>query len=272
MSIAALLARQAGSGVRPTTQDQSLLRMIARYRYATVPQIQRLWPEATGVVPQTVYKRVRRLQRAGLLRQRTVLDGDHAIFIPTPMAYDWLSESISLYAEQAVALGSYAHTIAVATVAAEYERDHPGRVLSEREVAQALYQTRRERRKSKAPIYVPRTARREPGQIAEGPWAITRWGTDHAPDLVVETDQGMVAVEVELTKKPHGKNVATIEAFLADPRFTRLVWWVPTIAIRQAIDAAIHEVITDGFAPLDVTIRRYRPTHNDLVKPTRAAA
>lgn len=266
MSVNALLARQAGSGIRPNGQDQSLLRLIARYRYATVPQIQRLWEPAAKVTSQCVYKRVRRLQRAGLLRQRTLLDGDYAIFIPTPAAYDWMGDTMTLYAEQAVALGSYAHTIAVGTVAGVYECQYPGLVLSEREIAQALYQARRDRRQTRSAVYVPRGARREPGQIAEGPWAITRWGADHAPDLVVQCPDGMTAVEVELTKKPLPKTVAAIEAFLADRRFARLVWWVPTLALRHHVEAAISEVVKDHFAPLSVTIRRYRPLHNDLVR------
>jgi DNA-binding MarR family transcriptional regulator len=207
------LVHRARGGPREAVRDREMLGWIGRFRYTSVE----LLALRFGIAAQNVRVRLKRLDAAGLVRleRRLVVE-------------PWI---VSLTGAGARAIGEVprraprvelhqAHELAIGWLCARVEtaeRYAGVDVLTEREMRSA---ERDRRRRDEPPLYGLRLQGAPRGQRS-------RW-----PDLVLERDGVVTAVEIEFTQKADTRLQRIIDAYTysefgmvryltADPRLAR---------------------------------------------------
>lgn len=261
--------------VSPTAEDERLVVLLTRYRYSTAALLHRyVFPERAR---STVYARLRRLEAAGLVAHRRVLEGMDALYYVTPAGYQWVGSTLP--AKPDWSLTQVRHGIMITQVGLKFESQGLD-VLTEREVEVALRAAQRARKVGSgeyrpligAGAVVDLEDRSDPD-----PW--TRQGADmryreHAPDLVIrhrDVTSGTLTytgVEVECTRKRDSEIRSIIKAYRREkPLWTKVIY----VAMGRDVTTQVARIRTEEHVPVDaLVIWTDQPKTRGLVKGSDA--
>lgn len=170
-------ARRSGSKLG-RDRDRKLVRLVGRHGVMTVEQAMR----ATGVGRTATYRRAAALIEAGVLERRDLLRSEPSLLHATRdgLRYAKLAMPVA-----AISPGTVDHSLRCVTAALDLgERYGHDRILTERDI-----------------VSREGLGERPLGKIPFG--RILDYGNQrfHRPDLIVESEEGLIAIEVELTPK-----------------------------------------------------------------------
>lgn len=171
-------------------RDRELVRLVGRHGVMTVEQAMR----ATGVGRTATYRRAAALIEAGLLERLDLLRSEPSLLHATRegLRYAKLAMPVA-----AISAGAIDHSLRCVTAALDLgERYGHDRIRTERDIVS------REVLEDQAL-----------GKIRVG--RNREYGTPrfHRPDLIVESEEGLIAVEVELTPKAPSRLAGLLEAW-----------------------------------------------------------
>lgn len=205
-------------GPRMTERDVALIGWIARWRFASVPQVRARF----GLGQSVAYWRLGRLAEMGCLEFRRLFVGRPGVYVVTDVG---LALSEVDLPKVGVDLRTYRHDSALVDLAIDLE----GRgleVLSEREL-----------RRADAGASAPRHAVVLGGEQADGR------RRRHYPDMVVgDEGQPRFAVELELAAKRTARLREILTAYRRASHLSAVVYYVEQPAVRQRLETLRDEL------------------------------
>ncbi|HEX3241348.1 MAG TPA: helix-turn-helix domain-containing protein [Solirubrobacterales bacterium] len=200
------------------TRDGELLRFVGRHGAVTVEQVM----AALGVGRTAAYRRVAACVERGLLERLSLLRDEPSLLRATRdgLRYAGLGLPVAV-----ISPGSVTHWLRCASVALSLEEQFGSdRVLTERELRAA-------EQVEGAPI-----ASAKVGELASGEPRL------HRPDLAVLTDDGTIAVEVELTPKAPRRLEDLIRAWRRASWVAEVRYLCAPGQTRRAVERAVQKV------------------------------
>jgi hypothetical protein len=214
------------------------VRLVGRHGVMTVEQAMR----ATGVGRTATYRRAAALIEAGLLERLDLLRSEPSLLHATRdgLRYAKLAMPVA-----AISPGTVDHWLRCVTAALDlgecYGHD---RVLTERDIVS------RE-------VIEDRLVGRIPfGRVlAHGNQRF------HRPDLIVATEEGLIAIEVELTPKAPGRLAALLRAWrmaVGTKKFSEVHYLCEPGQTRRLVERVAKKVSCDGFIQIGEAPERGR--------------
>lgn len=219
-------ARRSGSKLG-RDRDRELVRLVGRHGVMTVEQAMR----ATGVGRTATYRRAAALIEAGLLERLDLLRSEPSLLHATRdgLRYAKLAMPVA-----AISPGTVDHWVRCVTAALDvgevYGHD---RVLTERDIVSR--EVIEERALGKIPF----------GRIL----AYGNRGF-HRPDLIVESEEGLIAIEVELTPKAPRRLEELIRAWrvaIGSRDFLEIRYLCEPGQTRRLVERVVEKVKAERF-------------------------
>lgn len=285
--------RKAGSTLRVMPRDVEIVRLLARFRYGNDVQVARY----VGASPKSVVQRLRRLARAGFLRQDKITHGQ-ILWTPTSAGMSMADVDFRPISEGGISMVTMAHTLGVLNVAVELEtgqdnvlsfdpwptinrRDALGRkvqgetLISEREVKTAIgrwnYDSMLTNQSVDSLFGAQYSEWEQGGRQGLSPELIP--GNEgffqvqgHLPDLVVARPRAAdgsprsVAVEMELSPKPVDEWRRVLSLFRMSNIYDRVVYFTH----KRNIAAGLTRVATELELGERFEVKHYEPRNQSL--------
>jgi hypothetical protein len=237
-----------------TDVDRSVLGPLAEHRVLIVPQVAHL----LDVTESTAARRLRRLQRSGLVEYQRVFSNQPAAAWITRRGLDAIEHQLPA---PRIDLRGYRHDVGVGWL---WMAAHAG-VFG----AATAVTSEREMRASDARSggdAIDQGRAREPFGVGLGILNPHGQPKRHYADLMLDTRSGhRVAVELELTAKSRGRMSRIMRAYASDAHVDAVLYLVPTAAIARLVTDAARQA---GIADL-VHVQRLAP---DAIKGAPAHA
>lgn len=285
--------RKAGSSLRVMPRDVEIVRLLARFRYGNDVQVARY----VGASPKSVVQRLRRLAKAGFLRQDKITHGQ-ILWTPTSAGMSMADVDFRPISEGGISMVTMAHTLGVLNVAVELEtgqdnvlsfdpwptinrRDALGRkvqgetLISEREVKTAIgrwnYDSMLANQSVDSLFGAQYSEWEQGGRQGLSPELIP--GNEgffqvqgHLPDLVVARPRAAdgsprsVAVEMELSPKPVDEWRRVLSLFRMSNIYDRVVYFTH----KRNIAAGLTRVATELELGERFEVKHYEPRNQSL--------
>jgi hypothetical protein len=206
-------------GARITERDVALVGWIARWRFASVPQVRARF----GLGQSVAYRRLGQMAEMGCLEFRRLFVGRPGVYTVTDVGLGLCEVDLP---RVGVDLRTYRHDSALVDLATTLEL-RGLEVLSERELRRADAGTTR-----------PRHAVLLGGDQADGR------PRRHYPDMVVGSEEGgaRFGVELELTAKRTSRLREILLAYRRASHLAAVVYYVEQAAVRRRLEALREEL------------------------------
>jgi hypothetical protein len=203
-------------GREPRT-DRELVRFIGRHGIVSMGNVM----DELGVGRTAAYRRVARCIEQGLLERIALLREEPAVLRATRAGLRWSGLGLPLATVSPATIGHELRCVSVAQHLAFEFGSRP--ILTEREIA---FEERAEGRAIAS------------AKLAERP---DRGPRLHRPDLAVMSDEGTVAIEVELTPKAPRRLLAIMRAWRRASWVAEVRYCCEPGATRRAVERAVRE-------------------------------
>jgi hypothetical protein len=209
------VAKRAGER-RPTNacRDRELIRLVGRHGLLTITHLM----AAMEVGQAITYRRVARCIEAGLLERHAILASEPSVLRATQAGLQFAGLALPV---ASISPANVTHTLRCASLAIPTERQR--RVLTEREIV--LSEQLEGRRIASVRV-----------GIAQGKPAY------HRADLAIFTEEGTVAVEVELTPKAPARLQKIIAAWYQAPYIHRVEYLCAPGQTHRAVQRTVKKL------------------------------
>jgi hypothetical protein len=246
-----------------TDRDMAMLQFLARYRFATYPQLARYF-ETT---PVALRQRMPRLAKEGIVVRKTIGKSQHGVWLPTDTGIKVSGLDLPT---PTLSWATAAHTLGLVDVGVMYELEGET-VVTEREIRAADTRDRPSARMVSAMKY----AGVDPDEpIEDGSlrmYVVNLGGGEshygHIPDMVLvrppapDGSPASVAIELELVHKPATQWRKMLRAYLNAPHFGEVIYYTSQRKIAAGVAKAAQEVGAEHM----VSVRRFSPSESSAI-------
>lgn len=260
-----MVGRRPGSGLRITDRDLELLRFLARYQYATYPQIAAYLDTTTNALRQ----RFPRLRAAGLIEWDNAGVTAAGVWRPTRLGIKLSGLDLPV---PGLSWGTAAHTLGLVDIGIRFERAGET-VVTEREIRAADQRGRQpsDRMRAARSFHNPQSGGLEAEVMPEPLYMVRSGKYWHAPDMVLVRppaaggEPQSIAVELEMTHKEPARLRRILNAYKHARNIGYVIYYTHRKDIRDAIQRA-----ADGLGiSHKLEVRRFVPAESGIRLPTQ---